>query len=536
MGESHGSVLILKRHEDLEKVANYVKQQVREKSLELRGEDLSVDSDYVGLQINEDENSIAWHDYGHHGDHLDFTPIAESVIKVFPDVEMECQEWWGPEVWNHLIVNGEWKEYTLWKFVAYTEGKGEEVLLEYKEMKDGLTDEEKHDKRDKMCKELAEQQSRQQPGVEIAVFCYDYNELYSYIEEFYRAKEGCVTHQNVDAGLVEIMSCGYFDEMDWVKCYGEALLHPLDFLAEIINRARKGDDYYPLYATRMMLYGNIAHYFSLMEPSDKDWLMKQVEEHNDIGAIYCLLFGMNNKFQYWNETFVDEDTHEEVTLLRYDSLEDSTFEKNEDEEARLVQIIIDESYQYSPDEIMKVYRLVPNHIELLHKCIEKGDKDAARELYEKYYYGDEEHGIFINRKKAKEYYDLAGDAVYEEWNDADDPDEEDPSEYEYTLTGEASTLNAIRKMIDDLCRDYGTPGNELGLYVPQRLLMKLLVGSDTEYYRGNILHMELPSSDRLVITTEADRGYPLLYALRECFDNLEITMIETNNKHLAKYR
>ena len=61
-------------------------------------------------------------------------------------------------------------------------------------------------------------------------------------------------------------------------------------------------------------------------------------------------------------------------------LEGSTFEKNEDEEARLVQIIINESYQYSPDEIMKVYRLVPNHIELLHKCIEKGDKDAAREL------------------------------------------------------------------------------------------------------------------------------------------------------------
>ena len=32
MSESHGTVLILKRHEDLEKVAAYVKQQVREKS------------------------------------------------------------------------------------------------------------------------------------------------------------------------------------------------------------------------------------------------------------------------------------------------------------------------------------------------------------------------------------------------------------------------------------------------------------------------------------------------------------------------
>lgn len=31
----------------------------------------------------------------------------------------------------------------------------------------------------------------------------------------------------------------------------------------------------------------------------------------------------------------------------------------------------------------------------------------------------------------------------------------------------------------------------------------------------------------MVVTTEADNGDPLLYALRECFDNLEITMIET---------
>lgn len=84
-------------------------------------------------------------------------------------------------------------------------------------MKDGLTDEEKYDKRDKMCKDMAEQQSRQQPGLEIAIYCYDYDEQFSYVEEFYRAKDGCVTHQNVDAGLVEIMSCGYFDEMDWVK-------------------------------------------------------------------------------------------------------------------------------------------------------------------------------------------------------------------------------------------------------------------------------------------------------------------------------
>lgn len=111
MSESHGTVLTLKHHEDFEKVATYVKQQVHEKSLELRGEDLSVDSDYVGLQINEDENNIIWHDYGHHGEHLDFYPFAENVIKEFPGVEMERQDFWGPEEGrNYIIVDGKWKE------------------------------------------------------------------------------------------------------------------------------------------------------------------------------------------------------------------------------------------------------------------------------------------------------------------------------------------------------------------------------------------------------------------------------------------
>ena len=52
--------------------------------------------------------------------------------------------------------------------------------------------------------------------------------------------------------------------------------------------------------------------------------------------------------------------------------------------------------------------MLSNNIELLLACIEKGDKDAAEEMGYKYARGDEENGIFINHKKAKEYYDLAG--------------------------------------------------------------------------------------------------------------------------------
>ncbi len=276
MSESHGTTLKLKHHGDLEKVAAYVKQQVREKSIEQVGEDLSKDDDFVGLQINEDENNIIWHDYGHHGDHFDFNPIAESVIKEFPEVEMERQDDYGQSVWNYVIADGKWQEYTLWKFAAYIDGKGEEVQLEYREPKDGRSEEERHEERDKMCKEMAERLSRLHPGVEIAVYAYDWYIIYTIVDEFYRAKDGCAVKEWVDRGLLGIMP--YFDVLEWVECIGHVLLHPMEFAAELIRRAREGEDYCPAIAAEMILDGDTTRDTSLIEPADKEWLMKLIEE------------------------------------------------------------------------------------------------------------------------------------------------------------------------------------------------------------------------------------------------------------------
>ena len=163
----------------------------------------------------------------------------------------------------------------------------------------------------------------------------------------------------------------------------------------------------------------------------------------------------------------------------------------------------------------------------LQELCDKGNKYAAYELYHKCMWGDEENGIFINKREAKKYFDLAGDVPQqyeEEWDDVDDPGEEYPEEICYTLTGNAETLDAVETLINDLCQQFGTPGNELGLYVPQQMLMKLLVGSDSIYYRGNVISMERQAPGKLVITTEADKGEPLLYALRQCFENLNVEM------------
>ena len=169
-----------------------------------------------------------------------------------------------------------------------------------------------------------------------------------------------------------------------------------------------------------------------------------------------------------------------------------------------------------------------NNPKVLHELCDKGNRWAAYALYEKYRWGDEEHGIFIDKKRAKEYYDMSGDIPFkEEWDPIDDAGEEYPSSYKYTLTGDASALDSIEKLIRDLAQRFGILENEeggLGLFVPQRQLVKVLVGSDSVYYRGNVQHLDREAPDCLVITSEADNGECLLYALRQHYENLSVEM------------
>ena len=255
--------------------------------------------------------------------------------------------------------------------------------------------------------------------------------------------------------------------------------------------------------------------------------------------------------RHFQDTFIDEDTNEEFVVERSEiinwDLSDEERGLIEDIAADVKRLSNEEmfefdkaicSYKYRPfDEIYIEYlrrgekdswaESIENPTVLQELC-EKGNRYAAYKLYDKYWWGDEKNGIFIDRKQARKYYDLAGEIPYKaEWSDDDDPGEEVPGNYEYVLTGSDTALSAVKELINELCKRFGTPDNEFGLYVPQRMLMRVLVGSNTEFYRGNILTMEQTAPDQLVITSEADRGEPLLYALREVFPNIEVEMKET---------
>ena len=270
---------------------------------------------------------------------------------------------------------------------------------------------------------MAERLSRLHPDVEIAVYAYDWWQYPTRVEEFYRAKDGRTAKEWLDRGLVAIMGCGYYDETDWVENLGYLLLHPMESAAEVIRRARE-----------------------------------------------------------------DEDTNMEVELLRYEDVEGSTFEKSEGEEERLIQMVMEQKDHLTIEELTKLCNEIDDNEELLLERINKGDEEAAYfindpailqelcdkgnkyaafELYHKYMWGDEENGIFINKREAKHYFDLAGDIPQqyeEEWDDVDDPGEEYPEEFCYTLTGDAQTLDAVETLINDLCQQFGTPSNEMSCH------------------------------------------------------------------------
>ena len=261
---------------------------------------------------------------------------------------------------------------------------------------------------------------------------------------------------------------------------------------------------------------------------------------------------LKRHFHFWTEAFKDEETGEDVSIERKNILDTDL----SDEEQQLIKAIAADIPNLTDEELLRFQEEISyfgcrtkeqiyiervrrgeesmaesiEDVPTLRVLCDKGNRWAAYALYQKYNWGDEKQGIFINRQKAKEYYDMAGDIAFkDEWNDSDDPGEPNPGTYEYVLTGNTTSLDAVETLIRDLCKRFGIPENEedgLGLYVPQRALMKVLVGSDTEYYRGNILYLNREAPDRLVITTEADRGEPLLYALRQCFTDLNIEMKE----------
>ena len=290
---------------------------------------------------------------------------------------------------------------------------------------------------------------------------------------------------------------------------------------------------------REVFYGKKQ--LDVFKPGDKQELMELAEKGN-IHAIFCLIKGLSVKERSYEETFVDEDTGEQVTVSRYDVEEGVTFEKEETEEGkedemtRLANMLYGGKERMSEEELYLAFRLPidsdPFRLELVNRgneeyaesiddygilleLIEKGNKYAALAAAQKRQYGDEEQNVFIDLKEAKRLYDIAGvEMEPDEYNDEID-------EFDYILKSDTpDSLNTVKVLIEDLADHYGTPDKEFGLYVPLDILMTALVGSP--FYYGNVLSMDAEDPNQIKLRVEAGSIEPLLHALNLCFPHLDI--------------
>ena len=277
----------------------------------------------------------------------------------------------------------------------------------------------------------------------------------------------------------------------------------------------------------------------IFNENDKEALMKMASE-GDLHAACVLVKGMHLKYRSWDEPFINEETGETVLVTRTELIEGSTFEENEAEEAKLIETILNAKDKMS-DEELKMACLLPidtlpllmerirrgddeaalyiDNPEILYDLCEKGNKFAAEQLGYKYDSGDEKNFIFIKPYMAKEYFDMAGvDYEYQKR-------EEDPHEADYYLRGSTEELDRVKDIIDRLTQRFGTPNNELGLFLPMEHLMFYLVGSN--YYEGNLLRMNTDDPECIVLHAELNDIKSLLFALRFRFPKLNIEMQET---------
>ena len=294
---------------------------------------------------------------------------------------------------------------------------------------------------------------------------------------------------------------------------------------ELLSKARQGDwnSQYDLIET--LFWGEyFEQRFSLMQPEDEQWL-RPFAKKNDPRAITLLLVGMENRYRTWDEALTDEDTGEPFTFTHAEKIDGETlFPRNDVEALRMLTNLCEDWLMTDRRELFKAVNIIrcsteQDYTMILHRLADEGnEKEAMSELAETYRYGGEHNGIYINRPLAKEYYEKIG----EQYNPAEDFTEDSPVETCYTLKGNDETLKGIRDTINDLCQRFGTPDNELGMFVSLQPLMKLLVGSDDEAYRGNVLRMEQKDANTLVLHTESNNPGPLYYALHQCFPDLEI--------------
>lgn len=310
----------------------------------------------------------------------------------------------------------------------------------------------------------------------------------------------------------------------------DAFTNPERCVKAMLEAVRKGDsqgDDYLNYSVKDIIFQE-QKFLHLLQPEDKQWMLDLDRTEADC----IVLAGMYHSWHTWEDSFTDEDTGETVTVERHELLATPLFESHEGEAEALLEKVCNDSdtcrkikdivWTLSFHTPLNYTRLLVDNVENLY-----GDDRlwAYKEIGDLYRWGKEEFGFFIDKQKAKEYYDKAGVTDENPLEDSDKHDNPDPCTYIYTVRGE---ITPLKELTEKIANKYGDTENELGWYVPMNIFMYYLVRTDPRRYDycGNLLSAE-EKDGALLLMIETERGQnAFAYALKAKFPDLEVEIEE----------
>ena len=214
----------------------------------------------------------------------------------------------------------------------------------------------------------------------------------------------------------------------------DAFTNPERCVKAMLEAVRKGDsqgDDYLNYSVKDIIFQE-QKFLHLLQPEDKQWLL----DLDRTEANCIVLAGMYHSWHTWEDSFTDSDTGETVTVERHEILTTPLFESHEGEAEALLEKVCNDSdtCREIKDIVWTLSTFTPlNYTRLLVDNVENLYDDdrlwAYKEIGDLYRWGKEEFGFFIDKQKAKEYYDKAGVTDENPLEDSDKHDNPDPCTY-----------------------------------------------------------------------------------------------------------
>ena len=308
----------------------------------------------------------------------------------------------------------------------------------------------------------------------------------------------------------------------------QAIAAPDECVKMIFDSVRTGNKNISEYLIRKALLHNIS-YMRFLHSGDKERLLAMDKCTTDS----IVLAGMYHSWRAWEEPYTDPDSGETVSIERYELLDTPLFKSNEGEAEALFGKVC-KAGNHLLNNIADVVWILSDFTPLdytrllVENADELGEDDrrwAYKEIGDLYRWGKEEFGFFIDKQKAKEYYDKAGVTDENPLEDSDEHDDPDPCIYTYTVRGD---ITPLKELAEKIANRYGDVDNELGLYAPINIFMYYLVGTDPKRhdYCGNLLRVE-EKNGALLLKIETERGQnAFAYALKAKFPELEVEIEE----------